>query len=77
LKTKAWVFRFMRAGVSRKMGLGPVSTQPGDARISLAQARQKAGEARGLLIDGIDPDRGAEVSARPGGVGSCQDDVVP
>lgn len=54
-KTKAWVFRFMRGGVPRKMGLGPVSTQPGDARISLAQARLKAGEARGLLIDGVDP----------------------
>jgi integrase len=53
--TKAWIFRFTRAGVPRKMGLGPVSTKPDDKRISLADARQKAAAARSLLIDGIDP----------------------
>lgn len=53
--TKAWIFRFMRIGRARKMGLGPVSVKAGDARITLSQARQKAAEARGLLVDGIDP----------------------
>ncbi|UGY27171.1 integrase arm-type DNA-binding domain-containing protein [Bradyrhizobium septentrionale] len=54
-KTKAWVFRFMRAGKARKMGLGPVSIQPNDKRITLLQARQKAADARSLLVDGVDP----------------------
>lgn len=54
-KTKAWIFRFTRAGVPRKMGLGPVSVKPDDKRITLADARQKATAARSLLIDGIDP----------------------
>jgi hypothetical protein len=53
--TKAWVFRFTRAGVPRKMGLGPVSVKSDDKRITLADARQKATAARSLLIDGIDP----------------------
>jgi hypothetical protein len=53
--TKAWIFRFTRAGRARKMGLGPVSTKPDDKRITLADARQKAAAARSLLIDGIDP----------------------
>src|ERR1700730_6335832 len=54
-KTKAWIFRFTRAGVPRKMGLGPVSVKPDDKRITLADARQKATAARSLLIDGVDP----------------------
>lgn len=54
-KTKAWVFRFTRAGVPRKMGLGPVSVKADDKRITLADARQKAAVARSQLIDGIDP----------------------
>jgi integrase len=54
-KTKAWIFRFTRAGVPRKMGLGPVSVKPNDKRITLADARQKATTARSQLIDGIDP----------------------
>jgi integrase len=53
--TKAWIFRFTRAGRPRKMGLGPVSVKPDDKRITLADARQKAAAARSLLIDGIDP----------------------
>src|SRR5260370_973869 len=40
--TKAWIFRFTRAGSPRKMGLGPVSVKPEDKRITLADARQKA-----------------------------------
>jgi integrase len=47
--TKSWVFRFMRDGRARKMGLGAVHT------ISLARAREKAKDARLLLDDGVDP----------------------
>jgi integrase len=54
-KTKAWIFRFTRAGVPRKMGLGSVSVKTDDKRITLADARQKATAARSLLVDGVDP----------------------
>ncbi|MGY4312870.1 tyrosine-type recombinase/integrase [Bradyrhizobium sp. JR3.5] len=47
--TKAWVFRFMIAGVARKMGLGDYD------RVSLADARKKAAAAHLLVVDGIDP----------------------
>src|SRR5262249_39689982 len=47
--TKSWVFRYMRAGEAHKMGLGPL------ALVSLAEARQKALEARRLLLAGTDP----------------------
>jgi integrase len=47
--TKAWVYRFMRDGVARKMGLGPLHT------ISLADARERALAARKQVLDGVDP----------------------
>ncbi|HYU45887.1 MAG TPA: Arm DNA-binding domain-containing protein, partial [Terriglobales bacterium] len=43
--TRSWVFRFK----GRHMGLGSVMT------IGLKEAREKALEARRLLLDGIDP----------------------
>lgn len=46
---RQWVFRFMRAGVSRDMGLGPA----GD--ISLADAREIARGCRLELRAGLDP----------------------
>jgi hypothetical protein len=46
---RTWVFRFMRAGRARWMGLGALHT------ISLAEARIKARECRRLLLDGLDP----------------------
>lgn len=46
---KSWLFRYMIAGKPFGMGLGPTHT------VSLAEARQKALEARKLLIDGINP----------------------
>ena len=46
---KSWLFRYMVAGKSFGMGLGPTHT------VSLAEARQEALEARKLLIDGINP----------------------
>jgi hypothetical protein len=47
--TKSWIFRFMLAGQSRDMGLGAAHA------VILAQARQKAKDARKLLSDGNDP----------------------
>src|SRR3712207_2158907 len=47
--TKSWLLRYMLNGRSRHMGLGPVPL------LSLAEAREKAREARRLLLDGIDP----------------------
>jgi integrase len=47
--TKAWLLRFMRGGQARQMGLGPV------ALVTLAEARQKARDARRQLLDGVDP----------------------
>jgi len=46
---KSWLFRYMVAGKSFGMGLGPTYT------VSLAEARQKAMDARKLLIEGINP----------------------
>jgi integrase len=46
---KSWLFRFAIAGRARAMGLGSAST------ISLVEARQRAAEARKLVLDGIDP----------------------
>src|SRR5215207_3891233 len=47
--TKAWVFRYQRDGKAHHMGLGPVSL------ITLAEAREKAREARRALLEGNDP----------------------
>jgi len=45
----SWVFRYMRDGRERYMGLGPLHT------ISLAEARDKALECRKKRLDGADP----------------------
>ncbi|MBI1650111.1 tyrosine-type recombinase/integrase [Hyphomicrobium sulfonivorans] len=47
--TKSWIFRYMRNGRARHMGLGPLHT------LSLAEARERARKARQALLDGIDP----------------------
>ena len=46
---KSWLLRYMIAGKPFGMGLGPTHT------VSLAEARQKARDARLLIIDGINP----------------------
>lgn len=46
---KSWLYRYMINGKARWMGLGPVHS------VSLAEARQKAAEARKLVTEGIDP----------------------
>src|SRR6516165_8331643 len=45
----SWVYRFMLNGRAREMGLGPVHT------ITLAEARERATQARKLRLDGYDP----------------------
>jgi integrase len=47
--SKQWVFRYARRGRLRDLGLGPVHT------LALAEAREKARDARKLLLEGIDP----------------------
>jgi len=46
---KSWIYRYQIAGARRDMGLGPLHT------FSLAEARQRATEARKLAYDHIDP----------------------
>ena len=47
--TKSWLFRYQKDGRARHMGLGALHT------VSLAEARDRARQARQLLLDGIDP----------------------
>jgi hypothetical protein len=46
---KSWSYRFMLNGRAREMGLGPLHV------MTLAEARQKAAEARRLRHEGVDP----------------------
>jgi integrase len=46
---KTWIFRFQIAGRRRDMGLGSVGV------FTLAEARQKAADARRLAAEGVDP----------------------
>ena len=46
---KSWIFRFMRDGRSRAMGLGPVHT------VNMTEARAQATDSRKLLLEGQDP----------------------
>ncbi|MGJ0528293.1 tyrosine-type recombinase/integrase [Burkholderia gladioli] len=57
---KSWLFRYMRNGKPRGMGLGPVHT------VGLAEARALALDCRRLLLVGTDPldARDAELSAQ-------------
>jgi len=59
--SRAWVFRYSRLERERMMGLGPLD------RVSLADARSLAGDARRLLAKGKDPinERRAKKSRAP------------
>jgi integrase len=46
---RSWIYRFRLNGRTRDMGLGAL------ADVSLVKAREKAGAARALVDDGIDP----------------------
>jgi integrase len=47
--SKSWIFRFMRRGRAREMGLGSFRF------VSLAEAREKAWNYRKMIAQGIDP----------------------
>ena len=49
--TKSWIFRYRLHGrkTPRDMGLGPTNT------ISLSDARQRAADARRVILEGVDP----------------------
>ena len=51
-EARSWVFRYVRAGKMREMGLGPAS---GRAAISLADARRKARTLHDIHREGRDP----------------------
>jgi hypothetical protein len=56
----SWLLRYERDGVERYMGLGPLHT------VGLEEARERARQARLLLLDGVDPieDRKAKQAER-------------
>ena len=56
--SRAWVFRFTRAGKVREIGLGPAHTR------KLAEARKLAWEMRSCLADGEDPKSVVESRSR-------------
>ncbi len=47
--TRAWVFRYVRNGKARHLGMGSA------AYVTLAEARERAFEYRRMLVTGIDP----------------------
>jgi integrase len=47
--SKQWIFRYVTNGRLRDMGIGPTHT------LTLAEARERATQARKLRLDGIDP----------------------
>jgi integrase len=49
-----WTLRYMLAGKAREMGLGAYD-EKGKRGLTLAQARDAAGDAQRLLRDGVDP----------------------
>lgn len=57
--SKSWLFRYMRHGKARGMGLGPIHT------VSLAEARVKALDCRRLLLEGVASPVESGPQARP------------
>jgi integrase len=53
--SRKWVFRFMRRGRSQEMGLG-------GANVSLAMARERAADARKMIVAGQNPIDGARLA---------------
>lgn len=53
--SRSWLYRYAINGRERWMGLGPLGPVGSDPLVSLAEARQKASEARALRAKGIDP----------------------
>lgn len=61
-EARFWLFRYVRSGRMREMGLGPAA---GRDAVSLAEARAKAADLRKLLRAGVDPlaQRAADAAA--------------
>ena len=57
---RSWVFRFMLKGRARDIGLGPAA---GPGAVSLAAARERAGDLRRLVKSGVDPVTKREIDA--------------
>lgn len=55
---KSWLYRYMRKGVARSMGLGPIHA------VSLAKARIKKDVYKAQLFDGVDPFEAREEQQR-------------
>jgi integrase len=68
-KTRKWVFRYLWQGRAREMGLGPYP------EIGLAEAREKALEARRLVRGGIDPIAERKTDRRVPTFGTLADEV--
>lgn len=69
---RSWIFRFQLNGKRREMGLGPVSV------IGLADARQRAQQARLMVLDGLDPieAKGRRQDAQGTTWGECADALI-
>lgn len=52
---KSWVFMWMANGKQRELGLGSATGVGRAATITLAKARERAGEIRAMLANGVDP----------------------
>jgi integrase len=75
--TRSWVFIWIRQGIRREMGLGPYGSQSG--KITLAEARARADEAREIIKHGGDPTkdmahRQRQVKLRT--FGECADELL-
>lgn len=68
---RSWIFRYQRDKRRREMGLGSLSA------VSLAQARDRAAEARTLLAHGHDPLQARDAGKAPGKTfGECADAYI-
>jgi Arm DNA-binding domain len=59
--SRQWIFRYVINGRLRDMSIGPAHT------LTLAEARERATEARKLRLDGIDPIDHKRAHGRPTG----------
>jgi integrase len=75
--TRSWVFIWIRQGLRREMGIGSYGNIPG--RITLAEARARADEAREIIKHGGDPSKEMvhrRRQAKHRTFGDCADDLL-
>jgi integrase len=63
---RSWIFRWVRGGAERKIGLGSLAV------IGLAAARQRAAECRRLLAEGTDPLQHREAQKAAAALGAAK-----